>query len=115
MRHRYFSKLIILVSILIAMASFARSEAQAQASPPFGTWGSTAGPTTLYVSPQVCYFESRVRNYRIQGACSWNPSSNGGILTIYNASQNGAPIYENIVYINATTISVYGEIFRRQN
>src|ERR1700730_17328459 len=103
MRHRYFSKLIILVSILIAMASFARSEAQAQASPPFGTWGSTAGPATLYVSPQVCYFESRVRNYRIQGACSWNPSS------------NGAPIYENIVYINATTISVYGEIFRRQN
>jgi hypothetical protein len=114
MRRWFFSELAIQLAIITAASVFASGDALAQAGPPFGTWGSTAGPATLYVSPQICYFESRVRNYRIQGTCSWNPSYNGGILTIYNASQSNAPIYENIVYVDDTTISVWGEIFRRQ-
>ena len=114
MRHRYFSKFIILLSILIAMALLASNEARAQASPPFGTWGSTAGPATFFVSPQNCFFESRLYNFRILGTCSWNPSSNGGILTIFNVYQTNAPFYYNVVYVNATTISIEGEIFERQ-
>jgi hypothetical protein len=108
------SKLITLLSILITIASFVSSEARAQASPPFGTWGSTAGPATFFVSPQNCFFESRLYNFRILGTCSWNPSSNGGILTIFNVYQNNAPFYYNVVYVNATTISIEGEIFERQ-
>ncbi|MGA3305329.1 MAG: hypothetical protein ABSC26_04895, partial [Stellaceae bacterium] len=103
------------LAIVVAMIPFASGDALAQASAPFGIWNSTAGPNTLYVTQQLCYFESRNpgKYYRIQGKCSWNPSSDGGILTIYNEAQRGAPIYENIVYVNGTTISIWGEIFRR--
>ena len=115
MHDRFLSKLVILLAIVVAMIPFASGDARAQASAPFGIWNSTAGPNTLYVTQQLCYFESRNpgKYYRIQGKCSWNPSSDGGILTIYNDAQRGAPIYENIVYVNGTTISIWGEIFRR--
>jgi hypothetical protein len=114
MRHLNISILIILQSIFVAIVLFASSEARAQASPPFGTWATPDGDTTFYVSPQVCYFESRSRGFRIQGTCSWTSSSKGGILTIYNAFQNGAAFPEPVVYVNATTITVYGDIFTRQ-
>jgi len=115
MHTRRFAKLAFLLSAFAAVTLLAGGDARAQAAVPFGIWNSTAGPNTLYVTQQLCYFESRNpgKYYRIQGKCSWNPSSDGGILTIYNDAQRGAPIYENIVYVNGSTISIWGEIFRR--
>jgi hypothetical protein len=39
----------------------------------------------------------------------------GGILTIMNTNQfQPAPIYENIVWINRSSISVWGDVFIRR-
>ncbi len=87
----------------------------AQAPPPWGTWKSTAGEAYLIVTPpNTCALISVPRNYQIRGSCDWNASYGGGILTIYNVYQQNAPFPQNIVYVGNGRISIFGEIFFRQ-
>jgi len=97
-------------------AATAASAALAQSSPkPVGFWSTGSGNETLYVGGDgMCKFQAQ--GTLIVGKCSWNASSAGGILTIMNTNQfKPAPIYENIVWVNATTIKVWGDVFFRRN
>ena len=84
--------------------------------PPIGAWVSARG-AALEVSDQAtCTFV--VPNARADGQCVWHPSSMGGILNIqYQANTpTGSRIqvlYLDIRWVNATTITVTGEVFHR--
>lgn len=103
-------------AVVLLLASGARG--QGGAPPPFGTWATKPASETLYVSASWCRFTGT--NGRtstvIEGQCSWNPSSAGGILTIMNVHfYKPAPVYYNVVWVNSTTIKVFGDTFYKQN
>jgi hypothetical protein len=103
-----------LAALLAAVA--ADTAALAQSSPkPIGFWSTGSGNETLYVGADgTCKFEGP--GTLVLGKCSWKASSGGGILTIMNTNQfKPAPIYENIVWVNRTTIRVWGDVFYRKN
>ena len=93
-------------------------DARAQAVPPIGQWSTADGHERLLVTRNgYCDFaaEGPSGQTHILGSCSWRSSSRGGILTIMNTNQfKPAPIYENIVWINDRSISVWGDVFYRR-
>lgn len=91
------------------------SPSAAQAPPPFGHWATRPPTEELFVySNGLCAFYFQ-RRPRVQGGCSWNPSSRGGILTItYPMPLEPGKVRYNIVWINRQTISVWGDIFYLQ-
>jgi hypothetical protein len=105
---------ICAVSLALAFAS-APSPSQAQAPPPIGHWAQPPPGEELYVYQNgTCAFLVR-RRVQVQGRCTWNPSSRGGILTItYPMPLEPGKVRYNIVWINSQTISVWGDILRRQ-
>jgi hypothetical protein len=101
--------------MLCAAAIIAPAKAMAQSAPvPFGYWVSKTSNGTLYVGQNaLCKYQGG--QILVVGHCRWNPSSRGGILTIM--SQQGgqtAPIRENIVWVNQSVITVWGEYFYRR-
>jgi len=97
-------------------AGITATAALAQASPaPIGFWSTGSGNETLYIGANgTCKFEGP--GTLVLGKCGWKASSGGGILTIMNTNQfKPAPIYENIVWVNRTTIRVWGDVFYRKN
>jgi len=101
--------------IALLAAGMTATAALAQSSPmPVGFWSTGSGNETLYVGDGMCKFQAQ--GTLIVGKCSWKGSSAGGILTIMNTNQfKPAPIYENIVWVNGTTIRVWGDVFFRRN
>jgi hypothetical protein len=93
--------------------------ARAQAPSPNGNWATNPPSERLYVSPRGCRFTGTngARTSVIEGQCSWKSSGRGGILTIMNIHQlvHPAPIYYNVVWVNAKQITVYGDVFYKQN
>ena len=87
--------------------------ASAQAPAPLGHWRSGTSTAQLYVYPNGnCAF---LGTRPVQGTCSWNPTSRGGILTLmYPMPLEPGKIYFNVVWVNQATISVFGELFYRQ-
>ena len=87
--------------------------ALAQSAPaPVGVWYSDAGETM--VIGQTCQIEANGTVGAI-GSCSWDPSSNGGILTIMNVNAyQPAPVYFNIVWIDDSSFSISGDVFHRR-
>jgi hypothetical protein len=105
-RRRLSYVLAVLLAVGVAPAS-------AQAPPPVGQWRSHTSTAQLlvYQNGACAYFGTRP----VQGNCTWNPSSRGGILTLfYPMPLEPGKIYFNIVWVNPTTISVFGELFYRQ-
>jgi len=103
------------LAVLLAAGAADRA-ALAQSSPaPIGFWSTGSGNETLYVGADgTCKFEGP--GTLVLGKCGWKASSGGGILTIMNTNQfKPAPIYENIVWVNCTTISVWGDVFYRRS
>ena len=46
--------------------------------------------------------------------CGWQASSRGGILTILNQTNyKPAPIRYSVVWMNTTTITVFGDVFHK--
>lgn len=87
--------------------------AAAQAPPPIGTWRSHTSTAQLLVYQNgACAFYG----YQpVQGRCTWNPSSRGGILTLYYPMpREPGKIYFSIVWVNQAIITVAGEYFYRQ-
>ena len=89
------------------------SAARAQSAPaPVGVWDSDSGEHL--VIGQTCGIAANGVTGAV-GSCSWNPTGQGGILTIINVNAyQPAPVYFNVVWINASTISVSGDTFHRQ-
>jgi hypothetical protein len=92
--------------------------ASAQNSPaPIGYWATKPPSEQLFVSASGCKFSATNGTTSIvqEGRCSWNPSSAGGILTIINIHfYKPAPVYFNIVWVNAKQIKVEGDLFYKQ-
>jgi len=105
MRNAWWACLFLAVSLLAVLTV----PASAQSPAPIGFWTTQSGETLLVTQSGEC---SQGLNGRITaaGRCTWNSTSGGGILTIY---VNG-PVYYNVVWINPTTISVWGDIFYRR-
>jgi hypothetical protein len=107
------------VLIAVGVVAFLPVMARAQAPFPVGNWATRPPSERLYVSASGCRFTGTngVSTTVIEGGCSWNPSSQGGILTIMNVHQlvRPAPIYYNVVWINSKQITVYGDVFYKQD
>ena len=91
----------------------AASPALAQASPPVGVWQTpNHGEMLVVMSNGTCRFTAG--RQLIIGRCGWQASSRGGILTIMNQTNyKPAPIRYSVVWINATTITVFGDVFHK--
>ena len=92
----------------------------AQAPAPYGVWAignDSSNYATFIITPNGCQFKGTSPNtgpVLIAGACSWDSTSRGGILTIMNVyNYQPAPIRYNIVWINQTTITVYGDVYHK--
>lgn len=111
MRFRLLSRLAA-AFLLVAFVS-AAAPAAAQAPPPVGQWRSRTSTAQLlvYANASCAFLGTRP----VQGTCSWSATSGGGILTLYYPMPlEPGKIYFNIVWVNQTTISVFGELFYRQ-
>lgn len=87
--------------------------AGAQSPAPLGHWRSrtSAAQLIVYQNGSCAFLGSRP----VQGNCTWNASSRGGILTlIYPMPLEPGKIYFNVVWVDQATISVFGELFSRQ-
>jgi hypothetical protein len=73
--------------------------AHAQAAPaPIGFWATANGAEQLTIQANGCALANAQGQPVTSGPCSWNPSSNGGILTIMSSqTYKPAPIYYNVV------------------
>ena len=111
---------ILTVLVYVAIASGLGGRAYAQAPAPYGVWAIGNDPSnygTLIVTPNGCQFKGTSPStgpVLIAGNCSWDSTSRGGILTIVNVyNYQPAPIRYNIVWINQTTISVFGDVYHK--
>ena len=106
-------RIAFLASLLLALMPAA---AWAQAAPPIGYWTTDGdGERLLIEATGGCSFMA-VGGVQVAGNCTWNPSSVGGILTLYYSTARGlAPIYWSVIYKDATTITVDGDVFYRRN
>jgi hypothetical protein len=105
-------QIAILASLLLALAPGAAS---AQAAPPIGYWTTKGDGERLLIEANTSCSFVAVGGTQVAGNCVWNSSSNGGILTLYYQTVRGlAPIYWSVVYVNATTITVDGDVFYRR-
>ena len=107
-----FSHWCLLAAALVAFVQMSAS-AFAAAPPPYGSWRSrtSTGELHLYRNGSCAY----IGYTPVYGRCRWNASSNGGILTLfYPMPLEPGKIYFNIVWINRTTIAIFGERFYAQ-
>lgn len=93
----------------------AASAAHAQSAPPIGFWSTDDGSERLLITQSgMCSLADRNGRPTTSGPCSWNSSYGGGILTVMSQqTYRPAPIYFNVVWINAT-ISVQGDVFHKR-
>jgi hypothetical protein len=107
---------IVFGFVFAAFLGALATPAQAAAPMPIGYWVTDDGVQTLLIQQNLqCSLQNPSANWIVGGSCSWNASSNGGILTIMNVNQyQPAPIYLNVIWIDEQTISVEGDVFHRQ-
>jgi hypothetical protein len=88
--------------------------ALAQAPAPIGTWANQTGEVLVVLATGQCELGVNGK-VTTAGACSWNPTSAGGILTIISQElRTPAPVYFNVVWVNQTTITVNGDVLTRR-
>ena len=83
---------------------------------PVGFWVTKPPSEQFLIAAGACRFTaynaSGVMVQVIEGTCSWQASSAGGILTINNVhSYKSAPIRYSVALVNSTTITVFGDVF----
>ena len=106
----------IFLTFLMAMTIIGIANAQSPA--PIGFWVTEDGSEQLLIgSNGYCkfYAVNQQMTTKVWGECSWNASSNGGILTIMNQGNYiPAPIYYNIIWVDQQTITVYGDVMHKR-
>lgn len=108
----------ILAGVLCAAVSVG---AYAQAPEPMGVWAAGAEGSAsfgiLTVSPQGCQLRGTTPQTGpivIAGACQWQSTSQGGILTIMNIyNYQPAPIRFSIIWRSHAIITVDGDVYRK--
>ncbi|MGP6188980.1 MAG: hypothetical protein ACLPSH_02670 [Vulcanimicrobiaceae bacterium] len=113
-RHR-FAVLTFLATLLAALfTGGVTSPASAQSAPPYGHWATVQKIEELLVfSDGTCAFLDKGK-VQVSGRCFWNASYGGGILTItYPMPLEPGKTYFNVVWVNATTIRVWGDVFHK--
>jgi hypothetical protein len=102
----------VILRAVVAIATSIPSAFAQSAPAPIGVWDSDAGETMIV--GQTCQIEANGTIGAV-GECSWDPSSNGGILTIMNVNAyQPAPVYFNIVWIDEASFSISGDVFHRR-
>lgn len=82
---------------------------------PVGFWVNGSGSEQLLVSQNGCSLANAAGVPTTSGACSWNASSRGGILTIMSSqTRRPSPVYFNVIWVNQSTITVEGDVFYRR-
>ncbi|OBI79073.1 hypothetical protein A9X01_26610 [Mycobacterium asiaticum] len=85
------------------------------AAAPVGFWTTGNGSEQLLVSQSGCSLANAAGVPTTSGPCSWNASSNGGILTIISSqTRRPSPVYFNVLWVNQSTITVEGDVFYRR-
>jgi hypothetical protein len=97
-----------------AMFGLPTGPAHAQAPPPIGTWANQTGEVLVVLASGQCQLGVN-GTVTTSGACSWNPSYAGGILTVISQElRTPAPVYFNVVWVNQTTITVNGDVLTKR-
>lgn len=105
-------RLLAVAALLLAASP---SVAFAQAAPPIGYWTTADNGERLLVEANTSCSFVAVGGTQVAGNCVWTSSSDGGILALYYETVRGlAPIYWSCVYVNATTMTVDGDVFYRR-
>lgn len=104
-----------LLCLIVTLLLLAPGAAFAQSAVPIGYWTTDGDIERLLVEQnRNCSF-MMVGGVQVAGECVWTSSSNGGILALYYQTANGlAPIYWNVLWVDARTITVNGDVFHRR-
>jgi hypothetical protein len=109
----------IYVAIAFVLLLALPASAQSGAPVPFGNWATKPATEQLSVTPSWCRFTANNGASIVllqEGTCSWDPTSAGGILTIINVHfYQPAPVRYSIVWVNAKTIKLDGDVMYKQN
>jgi hypothetical protein len=91
------------------------SAVQAQSAPPIGFWVTADGGEKLLVEANAQCSFAATGAATWGGGCTWQPSSRGGILSVWYSTIGGpAAVRWSVVWVNQTTITVDGDRFYRQ-
>lgn len=108
----------LVASVVLAAALFgaAPGVAGAQSPPPFGFWITPDGQGQLLIGRDAnCSLADGFGMPISAGQCSWNATHGGGILTIMSVmTRVPAPVYLNVVWVDARTIRVEGATYYLQ-
>jgi hypothetical protein len=101
------------IAAIALAAAFAPIAASAQAPPPYGHWATQGKIEELVVNQNAtCGFFYRGR-VKVSGRCTWMSTGRGGILDIiYPMPVQPGHVRYNVVWVNRTTITVWGDVFR---
>jgi len=102
------------LAVLLMAATASNSLAQG-APPPFGHWVTSPATEELWVFQNAtCSFVFKGKT-TVSGRCTWDASSRGGILTIiYPMPLEPGKVRYNVVWVNRTTITVWGDVFHKK-
>ena len=104
------------IAALAAAMVMTAAAAHAQSAPPIGFWVTADGGERLLITQSgQCSLANAYGQIITSGPCSWNSSYGGGILTVMSQqTYRPAPVYFNVVWVNATTIRVEGDVFYKR-
>jgi hypothetical protein len=106
----------VLATLVCAIMLGFGGAARAQSAPaPVGYWLTAGNSEMLLVEASgTCKFAAS-NGFTVLGKCYWSPTSRGGILTIMNVyNYKPAPIRYSVVWVNQTTITVFGDVFHKK-
>jgi len=108
------ARLISLAILTASIVVLRPAVSSAQAAAPVGHWATKGNVEQLWVFRNgTCSFAYKGRT-TVAGRCTWDGTSRGGILTIiYPMPLEPGKVRENIVWVNSTTITVWGDVFHK--
>jgi len=109
---RWWQRRTIVAAATACAAVLMPAAAPAQAPPPFGHWATQGRIEELFVYQNAtCGFFFR-GHVRVSGRCTWMSTGRGGILDItYPMPLQPGHVRYNVVWVNRTTITVWGDVF----
>ena len=106
---RLLALLTFLCLDLFPVAAFAAAPA------PIGYWVTADGGEKLLVGADAQCSFAATGAATWGGGCAWQPSSIGGILSVWYSTIAGpAAVRWSVIWVNQTTIKVNGDVFYRR-
>lgn len=110
------TRIFVLAALAALLTALPAAPSLAQAAPPpFGHWVTSPPTEELWVFQNAtCSFVFKGKT-TVSGSCTWQASSRGGILTIiYPMPLQPGKVRYNVVWVNRTTITVWGDVFHKK-